>query len=169
VYQDEVPGSHRDDRYAINRRILEHATAIATSQFAELHIVHAWEAYGEQYVRSGRSPLHFDADNYVAIEKQRNRLALKSCLSELRESLDGEDLSVFEPACHLVRGNHRDEIIKATDEIGADLVVLGDPAHTGLTRLIIESTAEGIARQLDCSVLVVKPPEFVTPVVVDEQ
>ena len=83
VYQDEVPGSHRDDRHAINRRILEHATAIATSQFAELHIVHAWEAYGEQYVRSGRSPLHFDADNYVATEKQRNRLALKSCLAEL--------------------------------------------------------------------------------------
>jgi hypothetical protein len=68
VYQDENPGGHRDDRYAINRRILENATWLATAQFAELHIVHAWEAYGEQYLRSGRSPLQFDADNYVESE-----------------------------------------------------------------------------------------------------
>ena len=168
VYQDEVPGSHRDDRYAINRRILEHATAIATSQFAELHVVHAWEAYGEQHVRSGRSPLHFDADNYVAIEKKRNRVALKSCLSDLRESMDSDVLPAFQPICHLAKGNHRDEIIRAANEVGADLVVLGDLGHTGLTRLIVESTAEAITRQLRCSVLVVKPPEFVTPVVVDD-
>lgn len=168
VYQDEVPGSHRDDRREINHIILEHATSIASSQFAELHIVHAWEAYGEQHVRSGRSPLRFDADNYVGMEKQRNRQALKSCLAELRESMDGEELPTLEPACHLVKGNHRDEIIKAADEIGADLVVVGDLAHTGLTRLIIESTAEAIVRQLRCSVLVVKPPDFATPVVVDE-
>jgi nucleotide-binding universal stress UspA family protein len=169
VYQDEVPGSHRDDRKEINHLILEHATAIATSQFAELHVVHAWEAYGEQHVRSGRSPLRFDADNYVAIEKHRNRQALKSCLSELRESMDSEELVTPQPVCHLVKGHHRDEIIKAAEEIGADLVVVGDLAHSGLTRLIIESTAEAITRQLNCSVLVVEPPEFETPVVVDEQ
>ena len=169
VYQDEVPGGHRDDRYAINRQILEHATAIATSQFAELHVVHVWEAYGEQYVRSGRSPLRFDADNYVAIEENRNRRALDSCLSDLRESIDSDVLPAFQPICHLVKGNHRDEITKVSAEVGADLVVLGDLVHTGLTRLILESTAEAITRQLHCSVLVVKPPDFVTPVVVDER
>ena len=168
IYQDEVPGSHRDDRHDINRRILEHATSIATSQFAELHIAHAWEAYGEQYVRSGRSPLHFDADNYVAIEKQRNRMALKSCLAELQESLDSDVLPAFQPACHLLKGNHRDEIVKVANEIHADLVVLGDLAHTGLTRFVVESTAEAIMRQLHCSVLIIKPPDFVTPVVTDE-
>ncbi len=168
VYQDEVPGSHRDDRKEINHRILEHAMSIASSQFAELHVVHAWEAYGEQHVRSGRSPLRFDADNYVAVEKRRNRIALKSCLSELRESMHGEELPALQPVCHLVKGHHRDEIIKAADEIGADLVVVGDLAYTGLTRLIIESTAEAVARQARCSVLVVKPAEFKTPVVVDD-
>jgi len=169
VYRDEVPGGHRDDRHAINRRILEHATAIATSQFAEMHIVHVWEAYGEQHIRSGRSPLHFEAASYVATEKQRNRLALKSCLSELRESMESQELPLFQPACHLVKGNHREEIVKAAKEIEADLVVVGDLAHTGLTRMIVESTAEAITRQLTCSVLIVKPPEFVTPVVVDER
>ncbi|MCP4405901.1 MAG: hypothetical protein GY801_52485 [bacterium] len=37
-------------RYAINRKIREHAAWLATAQFAELHIIHAWEAYGEQHL-----------------------------------------------------------------------------------------------------------------------
>ncbi len=163
IYQDETPGGHRNDRYAINRKILEHATWLATAQFAELHIVHAWEAYGEQYLRSGRSPLHFDADNYVEREQKRNKEALNTCLSELRESMASDVLPAFNPVCHLVKGSHRDEIVRLAVSMEADLVVVGDLAHSGITGLIVDSTAAAITKQLDCSVLVVKPPGFVTP------
>ena len=168
VYQDENPGGHQDDRYAINRRILEHAAWITTSQFAELHIAHAWEAYGEQDLRSGRSFLHFDAANYVASEHQRNRMALDTCLSELRESIESDLLPAFTPLCHLVKGNHRDEIIKVATEIGADLVVVGALTRSGISHLIVDSTAESIVRHVKCSVLVVKPQDFVSPVAVDD-
>ena len=168
VYQDEHPGGHRDDRYAINHRILESATWLATAQFAELHIVHAWEAYGEQYLRSGRSHLQFDADDYVEREQKRNRQALNACLSELRESVTSDLLPAFNPVCHLVKGSHRDEIVRVAVSMEADLVVVGDLVHSGLTGLIVDSTAEAIIKHLDCSVLVVKPPEFVTPVVVED-
>ncbi len=168
IYQDETPGGHRNDRYAINHKILEHATWLATAQFAELHIVHAWEAYGEQDLRSGRSPLHFDADNYVEREQKRNKEALNTCLSELRESMASDMLPTFNPVCHLVKGSHRDEIVRFAVSMEADLVVVGDLVHSGLTNLIIESTALAISNHLDCSVLVVKPPDFITPVVVEE-
>jgi nucleotide-binding universal stress UspA family protein/voltage-gated potassium channel Kch len=168
VYQDEHPGGHQGDRNAINHRILEHASWLATSQFAELHIVHVWEAYGEQHLRDGRSPYHFDADNYVESEQKRNNKALNTCLSELRESMPGDALASFNPVCHLVKGSHRDEIIKFAKNIQADLVVVGDLVPSGITGLIVDSTAATIARNLDCSVLVVKPAEFVTPVIVEE-
>jgi monovalent cation:proton antiporter-2 (CPA2) family protein len=168
VYQDEHPGGHRDDRYAINRRILENATWLATAQFAELHIVHAWEAYGEQHLRSGRSPLQFDADNYVESEQKRNRQALNTCLTELRESVASDMLPAFNPVCHLVKGSHRDEIVRLAVSMEADLVVVGGLAHSVLTGLIVDSTAEAITRHLNCSVLIVKSPEFLTPVVVEE-
>ena len=168
VYQDEHPGGHRDDRYDINHRILKNATWLATAQFAELHIVHVWEAYGEQYLRSGRSPLHFDADDYVESEQQRNRQALDTCLSELRESVASDMLPAFNPVCHLVKGNHRDEIVRHAINMEADLVVVGDLAHSGLTGLIVDSTAEAIVQHLHCSVLIVKPSGFVTPVVVEK-
>lgn len=168
VYQDEHPGGHQDDRYTINRRILENATWLATAQFAELHIVHVWEAYGEQYVRSGRSPLRFEADNYVESEQRRSRQALNTCLAELRESVASDVLPAFNPVCHLVKGNHRDEIVRLAVRLKADLVVVGDLVHSRLTDIIVESTASSIARSLDCSVLVVKPPEFATPDVMEE-
>ncbi|MEJ1403826.1 MAG: monovalent cation:proton antiporter-2 (CPA2) family protein [Candidatus Sedimenticola sp. (ex Thyasira tokunagai)] len=168
VYQDENPGGHRDDRYAINRKILEHATWLAAAQFAELHIVHAWEAYGEQHMRSGRSHLQFDADDYVEREQKRNKKALNTCLSELRESMASDVLPAFNPVCHLVKGSHRDEIVRLAVSVEADLVVVGDLVHSGITSLIVDSTAAAITKHLDCSVLVVKPPEFVTPVVVEE-
>jgi nucleotide-binding universal stress UspA family protein len=41
-------------------------------------------------------------------------------------------------------------------------------ARSGITGFIVESTAEAIIKSLDCSVLVVKPPGFVTSVVVEE-
>jgi len=168
VYQDEHPGSHRDDRYAINHKILEHASWLATAQFAELHIVHAWEAYGEQHMRSGRSPLHFDADNYVQREQKRNKKALDRCLAELNESTASNALHPFNPVCHLVKGGHRDEIVRLAVSMEADLVVVGGLAHSGITGFIVDSTAEAITKQLDCSVLVIKPPDFVTPVVVED-
>jgi nucleotide-binding universal stress UspA family protein len=168
VYQDEHPGGHRDDRYAINRRILENATWMATAQFAELHIIHAWEAYGEQHLRSGRSPLQFDADDYVGSELERNKQALDTCLAELRESVASELLPAFNPVCHLVKGSRRDEITRLTISLEADLVVVGDLTHSGLTSLIVDSTAEAITWHVNCSVLVVKPPKFATSVVVEE-
>ena len=152
-YQDEHPGGHRDDRYAINRRILENATWLATAQFAELHIVHVWEAYGEQHLRSGRSPLYFEADDYVKSEQQRNKRALNTCLTELRESVASDMLPTFNPICHLVEGNHRDEIVRLAVSTEADLVVVGDLTPSGLTGLIVDSTARAIKNRLNCSVL----------------
>ena len=41
---------------------------------------------------------------------------------------------------------------------------MGTVARTGIPGLIMGNTAEAILEQLDCSVLAIKPPGFVTPV-----
>ena len=168
LYQDEKPGGHHDDRYGINRMILEHATRLASAQFAELHVIHAWEAYGEHDLHSGFSPFQSDAANYADQELKRNKEALESILSQLRESRQSEMLPAFNPVCHMVKGNHRDTIIRLTVDLQADLVVVGTAAHSGITDFIVDSTATIITRQMNCSVLVVTPPKFVTPVAAEE-
>lgn len=168
VYQSEYAAGQWDDRDAVNHKIVEHAAWLAAAGFAELHIVHVWEAYGEQDLRSARSPFHFDADAYVESEQERNREAMNACLAEVRESIASETLPAFNPVCHLVKGNRRDEILRLAVSLEADLVVVGTAARSGITAVILESAAAAVARGLDCSVLVVKPPGFVTPVVVEE-
>ncbi|MFC1680480.1 monovalent cation:proton antiporter-2 (CPA2) family protein [Pseudomonadota bacterium] len=156
IYQDEHPGGSRSDRHMMNHSILEHAAWLASAQFAELHIVHVWEAYGEKHLRSGRSPLHFEVESYVASEQQRNRAALDASLSELNESMNNNVMSAFKPVCHLVKGSHQNEIIRMASSMNADLVVVGGIIHSGISGLIVDSTAEAVAKNVDCSVLIIK-------------
>jgi len=44
---DAFPPTELQTRRALNRQILEMASSLAISDFAELHVVHAWEAIGE--------------------------------------------------------------------------------------------------------------------------
>jgi nucleotide-binding universal stress UspA family protein len=47
---------------------------------------------------------------------------------------------------------------------GIDLVVMGTLSRTGVAGLIAGNTAEKVFYSADCSVLAVKPPDFVSPV-----
>jgi monovalent cation:proton antiporter-2 (CPA2) family protein len=168
VYLGENPASQRDERDTVNHKIVEHAAWLATTEFAELHVVHVWEAYGEQDLRSPRSPYQWDADAYVESQQKRNQEALNTCLAKVRSSLASELLPAFNPVCHLVKGGRREELLRLAVSLEADLVVVGSAGRSGITALIVESTAETLAKGLYCSVLVVKPPGFVTPVIVEE-
>jgi nucleotide-binding universal stress UspA family protein len=49
------------------------------------------------------------------------------------------------------------EIIASAREWPADLIVVGTHGRSGLTRLLLGSTAEGVVRQSPCPVVVVPP------------
>ena len=67
-----------------------------------------------------------------------------------------------------MKGDPRRDIPAFAKEIKADLVVMGTVARTGLSGFFMGNTAETILNQLDCSVLAIKPPGFVTPVTLDD-
>lgn len=52
--------------------------------------------------------------------------------------------------------------------IEADLVVMGTVARTGIPGFIMGNTAETVLNPIDCSVLAIKPPGFVTPVTLED-
>ena len=57
--------------------------------------------------------------------------------------------------------------LAAANEI--ELIVMGTVSRTGIAGLLIGNTAEKVLRQVDCSVLTVKPEGFITPVKLDAQ
>jgi nucleotide-binding universal stress UspA family protein len=68
----------------------------------------------------------------------------------------------------LVEGAAATEILRAAEEMKADLIVLGTHGRTGINRFLLGSVAEQVVRKARCPVLSVKTPfpttETVEPV-----
>ncbi|MFO7604908.1 MAG: universal stress protein [Desulfurivibrionaceae bacterium] len=152
----------------LNREILELAASLAFSDFASLHIVHAWEALAEGMLVSRGDMSPAGVINYVEKEKALHRKGLHMLAEELRGWIGKDVYDYLSPVFHLPRGPAKKVIAPLVTELQADLVVMGTVARTGISGLIIGNTAEVILDQLACSVLAIKPPGFKTPVKFDE-
>jgi nucleotide-binding universal stress UspA family protein len=83
-------------------------------------------------------------------------------LSEtLRQLLGDDSYNVINPGLHLLKGPAQKAIPVAVKNLQADLVVIGTVARTGVSGFLIGNTAEEILDHLSCSVLAVKPTDFV--------
>lgn len=158
-----LPSEHE-----LNREILELAASLAHSDFASLHIVHAWEALGEKKIVSRGSMLPEGLTNYGEREHERHRKELYTLAGELSGWIGKDSYDYLSPSFHLPKGPAKKVIAPLAAELRADLVVMGTIARTGISGLIIGNTAEAILDQLTCSVLAIKPPGFKTPVKFDE-
>jgi nucleotide-binding universal stress UspA family protein len=162
---DSYAPDERATRHALNREVLELASALALSEFAELHVASAWDAIGESFLRGAFMHTPDDAvAAYVEQSRQRNARSLDVLMEELTEFLGKDAVGYLEPKTHLVKGGARREIPALAQQLEVDLVVMGTVARTGIPGVIMGNTAEAILGQLDCSVLAIKPPGFVTPV-----
>lgn len=164
----DLPAEVESQR-AMNRQILEMASSLAFSEFAELHVAHAWEAIGESAMRGAF--MHTPEDEivaYVEQERQQHEARLDRLMGELTGDLGQDATEYLKPQAHLVKGGPRKEIPALAKRLGADLVVMGTVARTGIPGFLIGNTAETILNQIDCSVLAIKPPGFVTPVTLED-
>jgi nucleotide-binding universal stress UspA family protein len=55
-------------------------------------------------------------------------------------------------------GSPVEEILKAAEQENIDVIVIGSHGRTGLAKLLTGSVAEGVMRQAECPVLIVKQP-----------
>lgn len=165
---DECPPAEYKVRTALNRQILEMAISLALSEFAELHIVHVWDATGESAMRGAF--LHTPEKKiiaYVEQVRQQHEAKFDSLIHEVTNNMGQDAVNYLKPHAHLVKGQARKEIPAQAKQISCDLVVMGTVARTGIPGFIMGNTAETILNQIDCSVLAIKPPGFQTPVTIE--
>ncbi|MBN1364737.1 MAG: universal stress protein [Syntrophaceae bacterium] len=162
------PMEESEGEEALNREILDLASLLALSDFASLHVVHVWEAFAGKYIRSRGDKTQEDMAVYVEKERSLHQNGLNMLMEKLSKRI-GEDIyKELSPRLHLPQGDAQKRIAAMAASIQADLVVMGTIARTGISGLIIGNTAEATLDQLECSVLAVKPPGFVTPVKLDK-
>ena len=166
---DVYPPEELNTRHLLNLQVLEIASSLALSEFAELHIVHAWKAIGETEMRDGfiKRP-EDEIVTYVEKVRQQHKQSLNVLMDEIMSKLGQNSLEYLKPQTHLLKGSPRKEIPVLARKIKADLVVMGTVARTGIPGFFMGNTAETILNQLNCSVLAIKPQGFETPVTLED-
>ncbi len=146
---------------SLNQLILNLAGSFARLRESRLHVVHAWDLFGAGTLASGR--LHLAREDMAAYSARAE--------SEREEWLTGTlsncDLSGIETKVHLIRGEARRVIPNLVHDKRIDLVVMGTLSRSGIAGLFIGNTAEAVLRQVECSVMAVKPEGFISPVSAD--
>jgi len=167
---DNYPPEELSTRQALNRLIMEMAGAMAVSEFAELYVVHAWEAIGESAMRRGAfmSQPEDEVNAYVEQVRRHHARRLDELMHEMGAKLGSDAMDYLNPQLHLLKGSARKEIPALAKRLQVDCIVMGTVARTGVRGFIMGNTAETILEQIDCSVLAIKPPGFVTPVALED-
>ena len=82
-----------------------------------------------------------------------------------------EDGSVLDGAAAVraAGGDPAREIVKYATRHGIDLIVLGGHGRSGVSRALLGSVAERVARTAPCPVLTVPPPEQLRPAEVEAE
>ena len=147
-----------DDDPGLNSMILELASSQAQRRNSRLHVVHAWQFYGEAATLGGEFTLM--GGDAIGLLRDEVEFAQREALEQL---LDFVDLDPA-PVVHLVEARPVRGIEALGESVGAGLLVMGAVGRSGVEGLLMGNTAERVLGGTDCSVLVIKPPGFVCPV-----
>jgi nucleotide-binding universal stress UspA family protein len=147
----EVTGDARD---TLNALILELGLSLSAREDANLHVVHAWTLFGESLMRGRGGMYAAEVDRAVRQEAEKRHRVVQSLLA--KHSVTGCQL-------HLPKGDAAEAIPRLVGKLAVDVLVMGTVCRTGIPSFIIGNTAERVLDTVDCSVLVVKPEGFVSP------
>jgi universal stress protein E len=138
------------DLLPVGDRAVELAVSLATELGAELHVVHAFQLpFAVQF--------EGEAAEQAYVQRERER-----CLARLRAQLEGTP-QAGKARVHAGLGSPTRAVVECARRYAVDLVVMGTVARGGVAGLLIGNTAERLLGRLDCSILAVKPADFVSP------
>ena len=149
------PDTDKPGALELSGRVVERAATLARIYDSELHAVHAWWLFAESTLRGPRIQMPSAEVESLLRETEGN------AQRALDTMLKGIDLSDVRHRVELIKGLPVEVISELTPHY--DVVVLGTVSRTGVAGILVGNTAESVLRRLDCSVLVVKPRDFETP------
>jgi len=146
-----------------NKKIMELATSLARLERSEFHVFHAWKMIFSETMLLGSGGL---SKREVDRWGREVRKMQKDWLNELIEKYAPE---TPKDRIHLQKGDAGILIPALVKRKRIELIVMGTVSRIGIAGLFIGNIAEKVLRNVDCSVLIVKPDGFVTPVRLGEE
>lgn len=168
----QIADSHRDidvavavdpecddaSAYDLAIRLLRWSRALADTCSGELHIISCWDYDVDEYLRHkftlSASDEELDRATEAARSSHRSKLDLL-----IRTSGIGGRLDVH----HAIARPDR-YIPLLIEEKKFEILVMGTVGRSGIPGFIMGNTAENILQKVSCSLLALKPSDFVSPV-----
>ena len=158
-----VDPTTQNNGHSVNSLILDLSTSLAHIDHAKLHIVHAYydlvlEGYEDLLSKYGVKNIPRDV-HWTHVNE-----AIAKRKQDLETLLEKHPIKSVEHEVHLVEGAASTNISIIANDRNIDLLVLGTVTHSEPFGHFIGTTAEDIIHQVGCSVLAVKPADFVSPI-----
>lgn len=151
-------GSDQDDDHLLNKKIIELTNSLALRESGEAHYLHAWQLPHEVMLRGPRFNVSMDELDSMKEEVfDARRIAMTS-------AIEACGISVSEHQIHLIEGETSNVIQDTINQMSIDVLVMGTVSRSGLQGLLIGNRAEETLSKVNCTVLAVKPDDFVSPV-----
>lgn len=148
-------GSDADHHRTLNEKLIDQAKGLAQLINAEVHIVNS---YPGTPVNIAIEIPEFDPNEYNTVVKEHHKLACEQLASKC---------DVPQERVHISEGLPEDVIPQVSQEINAELLVIGTIGRTGFSAAIIGNTAEHVIDQINCDVLAVKPDGYTSPLEIE--
>jgi universal stress protein E len=143
------------DGAEVGSRVVRYAGFIAEHLEAELHVAHAIQLPMTVQVKGVETEHEF--------EHRRS-----AELAQMFEEQLAEAGYTGNPFFEMGITAPTSAIIKVVQRFNPDLVVMGTIGRAGIAGVLVGNTAERLLQRLDCSLLTLKPVDFVCPVELDE-
>lgn len=143
------------DLSAVGNRAVELAALLAQRFGAELDVVHAWPL---PLAVPMLPELDVPAQGRLDVEQHE-----RAARERFERALAALSLPVT-PRLHLSCGAPSVAIQELVARCAADLLVMGSVSRTGIAGLLLGNTAERLLDRVPCSLLTIKPADFVSPV-----
>jgi universal stress protein E len=133
----------------VSWKAVEQGLSIAQQAQAAFHLLHVIDER-DTHVEIAASTIRKEIN--VAVEKRLNH------------ALESMQIDRTQIELHLALGTPWKEISRLSQHLNVDLIAMGTVGRSGIQGLLLGNTAEKVLRTCDCSILTVKPSEFVSPI-----
>ena len=140
------------DLSAVGDRATEYGAFLAGAEECELWVVHAWQMTLELQMSASRlGQEEFESRQKEIITAARDHILALPAVTDLGQRA--------RPV--VVRDAPSRAILAVVAESKPDLVVMGTISRSGVSGFLVGNTAERLLNMLDCSLLTVKPADFI--------
>jgi len=130
------------------QKAVDAAIELAKLSGATLELVSAYEPVSNQRLR--REAREVPADMQWMIHR---RAEVDATLHEAAEQADAAGVTARE---HAREGDAADAILDVAEELGADLIVVGNKGMTGAKRFLLGSVPNKISHHAPCAVMIIR-------------